>query len=58
MVVVPGMPEGVKVIVPVELSAGWTLKRVGSSAVTVKVSVWLASLAGPRVMPVAHPVWV
>src|SRR6185436_16795800 len=47
---------GVNVSVPLELTAGWTLKRPGLVfPVTSNVSVWADSFAEPALMPVAQP---
>ena len=40
---------------PLGLMAGWTAKRAGVSAVTVNVTFWEASLAGPGEMAVTQP---
>ena len=48
---------GVKVSVPAAPIAGWALKRALASFVSVKLTVWADSSAGPAEMLVAKPLW-
>jgi hypothetical protein len=48
----------VKVSVPAAPIAGWALKRELLLFVTVKLTVWADSSAGPAEMLVAKPLWL